>query len=490
MLISIITITYNSQKTITETLNSVFSQTYKNIEHIIVDGNSYDHTRSIIEKYKAINNRVVVKYVNDKGIFDAMNIGLAKARGGFVTFLNSDDIFNDNTVVEKMVDKIKKNPSAHLFYGDVPYFSHSPKNITRYYSGKHFVYEDFSNGLMPPHPGSFIKTSLHKKIKFNTSLKIAGDFDLLIRIFNSNIKSCYINKPLVRMRTGGNSGKNLITYLKSTIELLNICRSNNINTTLLKIILRIPAKLSQFLIFDTFQINKSYKKAANILKNDYMFGNIKIISKTSQIPFHKNFVLSAMNLAFLGNYFNGTLCLYKELVHWPDGIFSRSLSSKIDKIPGRALMDTISIPKRIKKIHILGNANRIDYKFLKNKFKSAKILHTPLMYGSAKEISRQLPRIQKNTLILLTLPTPKQEQLAYILSQKNSNYQIICLGASLAMLSGNESQVPKFLYKIEFLWRLKKDTGRRLARLFQTTWGYFFGYSRGYLRNLKVMIAK
>ena len=251
MLITIITITYNSQKTLIHTLNSVYSQTYKNIEHIIIDGNSYDYTWSIIEKYKDINKRCIVKYVNDNGIFDAMNIGLYEAKGEFVTFLNSDDIFNNENVIKNMVEKIKKNSSATLFYGDVAYFNFFPKNINRFYSGKNFVFNNFASGLMPPHPGCFIKTSLHKKIKFNIDLKIAGDFDLLIKIFKSAFKTCYVNETLVRMRSGGNSGKNIITYLKSTKELLAICRSNNIKTNLVKIISRIPFKLSQFFFFDT-----------------------------------------------------------------------------------------------------------------------------------------------------------------------------------------------------------------------------------------------
>ena len=178
MLITIVTITYNSETTLFETLNSILSQTYKNIQHVIIDGNSYDNTWKILDKYKKIKKNSVIKHVNDKGIFDAMNFGLKFAKGKFVTFLNSDDIFESNNSIENIVNIIKKNPKNDIFFGDVNYFKSNPKNIIRNYSGKNFLFNDFSYGLMPPHPGCFVRTTLHKKYKFNNNLKIAGDFDL------------------------------------------------------------------------------------------------------------------------------------------------------------------------------------------------------------------------------------------------------------------------------------------------------------------------
>lgn len=489
MLISIITITYNSQKTLTDTINSVMSQSYKNIEHIIIDGNSFDYTREIIEKYRNTKKKfpLKVKYLHDQGIYDSMNKGLSLAKGKFVTFLNSDDIFHNNNIVQD-VATIIKNKNHKIFYGDVTYFRKDPKFVTRYYSGKNFKFNDFANGLMPPHPGCFIETKLHKKIKFDTKFKVAGDFDLLLRIFKEKKKSYYLNKTLVRMRSGGASGENFITYIKSTFELLNSCKKRSVQTNLFKIVSRIPLKLSQFLFYDTFKLNKDYSKPKLLVKKLKRYSHVKIINNTKKIPFKKNFILSAMNLAFLGSFFDGKLCLYKELIHWPDGIFSRSLSNKITKMPGRDLLTNLKLPKNIDTIHILGNANKLDILYLEKNHKNLKIKHSKLPYGSTKNIAKSLPLISYKELVLITLPTPKQEQLAYILSNQNKKYKIICIGASLAMVSGNEKPIPAYLYtlQLEFLWRLQNDTRRRIVRLIQTLTNYILGLNKGYMRRIKV----
>ena len=112
------------------------------------------------------------------------------------------------------------------------------------------------------------------------------------------------------------------------------------------------------------------------------------------------------------------------------------------------------------------------------------------MYGNIKKIIAQLPSLKNNTLTMITLPTPKQEQMAFILAKKNPTYKILCIGASLAMVSGNEEEVPKFLSHFEFLWRLRKDTRRRFNRLAVTTLNYIIAICLGLTKTLKVKFVK
>ena len=134
------------------------------------------------------------------------------------------------------------------------------------------------------------------------------------------------------------------------------------------------------------------------------------------------------------------------------------------------------MPKDINEILIIGNLSKISKNFLKKKFK-IKISNISLPYKPIKELKKINLRIRdtKKKLILITLPTPKQEQLAEHIANQNKNYKIICIGASLAIASGEEKAVPDLIKNYEFLWRLRSDTIRRSIRLFETMYHYFIG---------------
>jgi UDP-N-acetyl-D-mannosaminuronic acid transferase (WecB/TagA/CpsF family) len=180
-----------------------------------------------------------------------------------------------------------------------------------------------------------------------------------------------------------------------------------------------------------------------------------------------------MNLAFLGYYAKNKLFPAQSLYHWPDGIWLKK-HLNINKIPGRDLFKSLKIPKHIDNINVLGNLSIKSKKFLKKKFK-LKVFNQKLPFGNIKDIIKTKIELKKNSLILITLPTPKQEQLAYYISKKNSNYKIICIGASLRMASGEEKIVPNFMKNYEFLWRLKNDFFRRLKRLIESFFYYIVG---------------
>ena len=156
MKISILTVCFNSEKTIADTINSVNSQTYKNIEHIFVDGGSEDNTLKILKKNPNKKKKLFIK--KETSIYEAMNEGIKRASGIFIMILNSDDILNSNTIIEETVKKIKKNPRHDVFLGNVIYFSFNNYNrVNRFYEASNLRVKNLLNGDMPPHPASFIK---------------------------------------------------------------------------------------------------------------------------------------------------------------------------------------------------------------------------------------------------------------------------------------------------------------------------------------------
>lgn len=473
MKISIITITKNSENTILETLNSIHNQTYKNIEHIIVDGGSTDKTIEYISKYP---KKIKFLKQKKKGIYNAFNLGIKSATGELVGILNSDDIYNNDNVLEK-VAKISKKINKDIYIGDVCYFNgNNFGRIVRYFSSQKFKVFHLKFGLMPAHTATFVKKKIYNNIKYDERLSIAADYKFFVECFLKKKNSFYLLKFLVtRMKTGGISGKNFFSYLRSTKEIIHSIKDISIFITPVIVLLRGFAKIKQLFFFledKHFQRNES-----SFFKKNFI-PDFNII-KSTKILFRKNinFILSALNLAYIGFYIKGDIKKNENQYHWPDGSFSKIVNKKLEKIPGRILLSKLKFPSYIKKIIVLGNISKNSINFLENLFKK-KIVVVSLPYGDSKKIIKSIKyNFQKNDLIFLTLPSPKQEQIAEYISKKNKFYKIICIGASIAMLSGDEKPVPNFLNKLEFLWRLRNDPIRRIKRLMIS----FFYFNLGYL---------
>ena len=205
MKVSVITGTYNSAKTVKDTIESVLSQTYDNIEYIIIDGLSKDNTLDIVNSYGDKISKVVSE--KDKGIYDAMNKGVALATGDIVGILNSDDFFTDNGVIERVVEAFKKN-DLDAVYGDIHFVNDNNLNKpVRYYSSRIFRPSLMRLGFMPAHTSFYVRKECYQEYGyFNLTYKIGADFELLLRfICKNNIKTKYMNMDFVTMRTGGAS---------------------------------------------------------------------------------------------------------------------------------------------------------------------------------------------------------------------------------------------------------------------------------------------
>lgn len=476
MRLSIITVTLNSKKTIISTLNSILSQTYEDIEHIVVDGGSTDGTVEILKEYNHYNKKMIFK--EGAGIYESMNLGIVEATGEIISILNSDDIYQNENTISDVMKIAKQKKDISIFLGDVVYFKNTSFfDIYRYFRAKNFKRWQLTIGLMPPHPPSFIRKKIYEKYgMYHDKFKIASDFELFLRlIYKHKINFIKLNQTIVRMRMGGISGKNFTSYIISTKEIFESFFLNNLKTNIFKIILRLPPKLSQYFYFKKKNLNKDFRLFKMKFGKKYLVNSFKIVKKSSSIPFKENFILSALNLAFLGYYFKGDIQYNKNIIHWPDGLFAKTIFDRIVKIPGRLLLEEMSFPNNIKRIIVLGNLSKYNLNYLKNKFK-IEIKHFNLPYGSFDEIKVKLNFIfEKNDIIFLTLPTPKQEQIAIELSKINNHYRIICIGASISIASGQEKSVPKFFESFEFLWRLRTEPIRRTKRLFISIYYFLKG---------------
>lgn len=200
-LISIVTVTYNSENFIKDCILSVNNQTYKNIEHILVDGNSKDNTVELFKK-NAKRTPIIISE-SDNGIYDAMNKGIKLSSGDFIGFLNSDDYFSSNNSLEIIVQNIKKY-NVDCVHGNVVFLSKKNK-INRIWKSKNYYSGSFSKSWTPAHPTFYCKSSIYNKLGlYKTKYKIAADVELMMRFLEKNkISSKYISESLVCMREGG-----------------------------------------------------------------------------------------------------------------------------------------------------------------------------------------------------------------------------------------------------------------------------------------------
>jgi len=227
--ISIITVTYNCELVLSDCLNSVASQKYKNIEHIIIDNASTDGTISLLNAKR--DQLALLVSEKDEGIYHAMNKGIKLATGDIIGFLNSDDFYINNEVISKVVSEFKKEISLEACYSDLVYVNKNyTSKIVRYFKSCEFKKGLFSKGWCPPHPTFFVRKSVYEKYgNFNLDYCLAADVELMMRFFEVHkIKSHYIPEVWVKMRMGGTTNKSLKNILIQNLEILNSLKKNGL----------------------------------------------------------------------------------------------------------------------------------------------------------------------------------------------------------------------------------------------------------------------
>lgn len=243
--VSIITVSFNSATTIRDTIESVLSQDYPAIEYIIVDGGSEDETLKIVREYGDRIDRVISE--PDRGIYDAMNKGIVAASGDLVGTLNSDDFYADTTCVRQLVSRLEDADTDCVFADLVMVDPVNTDRIVRYYDSSAFRPPRLRYGWIPAHPTFLAKRSLYNRHGgYSLDYRIAADFEMMVRLLY-RAEASYVHLPtvVVKMRSGGASTRSLGARWLLNREIVRACRANGLNTSLPRVLMKVPAKLME-----------------------------------------------------------------------------------------------------------------------------------------------------------------------------------------------------------------------------------------------------
>jgi glycosyltransferase involved in cell wall biosynthesis len=246
MKVSVITATYNREKTVRRAIVSIKSQNYSNIEVVVVDGASTDRTVEYV--MPLLDESDVFLTENDAGIYDALNKGITLASGDIIAFLHSDDLYFDDDVISKVVS-LFADDGVDVVCGDVCFFSEeSIETVTRIYRSDKLTSKNLAWGKMPAHPAIFIRKRIYERIGiFKTTYRIAADYEFLCRLATTpKINAMYLRSILVKMQTGGISTGGLRNTILLNREVLRACAENRIYTNILMVLSKYPSKLLQF----------------------------------------------------------------------------------------------------------------------------------------------------------------------------------------------------------------------------------------------------
>jgi len=241
--VSIVTVCFNSARTIRDSIESVLRQEYPHIEYIVIDGGSTDGTVEIVRGYA---NRIAV-FVSerDRGIYDAMNKGIRSASGDIVGMLNSDDVYADARAVGDLIAAMQAAQADSVFADVVFVDGTDPQRVVRYYDSGRWRPSRFRFGWMPAHPTFFVKRDWYERLGlYSLDYRIAADFEMLVRLLHkAQATYVYVPRAMVRMRTGGASTGGLKQSWLLNREIVKACRVHGIRTALPLLLLKLPLKL-------------------------------------------------------------------------------------------------------------------------------------------------------------------------------------------------------------------------------------------------------
>lgn len=234
MKFSIITVCFNSAKTIADTIHSVQKQSHKNLEHIIIDGGSVDGTMSIVRTMAKEGTLFFSE--NDEGIYDAMNKGIELASGDVIGFLNSDDFYPSADILA-LINKLLEDSGLDSCYADLCYVKKDdPQIVSRYWKSSPMPQNAFLDSWAPPHPTFFVKRKIYKEFGgFNKNYCYAADFDLMLRFLKSHaVTTEYLPQVLVHMRLGGSTNNSLKAIFYQNKEIIDSLRSMGFSPNIIR----------------------------------------------------------------------------------------------------------------------------------------------------------------------------------------------------------------------------------------------------------------
>jgi glycosyltransferase len=477
MLFSIITVVKNRVDKIQASIRSVKEQTYKDYEHIIVDGNSTDGTYEKILKNKS--NKISVYKRSDINLYDALNFAITKAKGQYIILLHCGDLFFNNEVLLNYSRFAKKK--FNLFFAGVLYYNKKNTFIRSWLPKEDKIFLKHSYKI--PHISLAVKRKILLKNNYNIKYNISSDTDLILKLLKKYqaINTFFISHV---METGGISAQYANLYKKISQDL--IIYFNNYKFYFLnKYFSKIFYKLYQIIDIKNLYFNKliveSFKYSKTVMfNNNFKIGSKKLLKIVDVNYFLKKkidrIIYISINLSFLHfNEFFSRFINANYFKYWVDGYAYKILRSKkrFFKTPGRNILKNL-----LNKIHNY-NYNKINFigdlkpkeknffvKFFSNKKINIKLSFYNPGYGNMFEVAKKMKPSKRNEVTIICLPTPMQEVCAMFIANKSKKFKIICAGGAIHMITGMERPISdKFdLPLLETLYRLRSDTRRRLNR--------------------------
>jgi glycosyltransferase len=250
MKVSVITAVFSNASFIQDAIRSVLSQKNVEVEYIVVDGGSKDGT---VETVLSFGDQIA-KFISepDEGVYFALNKGISMATGEIIALLHSDDFYANPWVLSQVVEAFEKQ-QCDAVYSNLYYVNEgNPNKIARLWDSGFYKKEEFYRGWMPPHPAFFSRREVYEKYgSFDTSLKSAADYELMLRlIFKNEIKVHYIPKFFVLMRTGGASNRSFLNRLKANLEDRKAWTINELKPKWYTMLLKPLLKLFQYRFFN------------------------------------------------------------------------------------------------------------------------------------------------------------------------------------------------------------------------------------------------
>jgi glycosyltransferase len=233
--ISVVTATFNSEQTVADTIASVNSQSYKQVEHVFIDAVSTDATLKIIQD--AARRSPLVVSEPDEGIYSALNRGLSVSNGDIVGFLHSDDLFAHDSVLERVAG-VFDHPDVEACFADLDYVSREDlTKVRRRWRSQNYCKNKLTRGWMPPHPTFYVRRSVLENWAFDTRYRISADYDFMLRVLLAGVRSVYIPEVIVKMRLGGVSNgsfRNLCQKSREDLHIIRRHRLGGVSTLALK----------------------------------------------------------------------------------------------------------------------------------------------------------------------------------------------------------------------------------------------------------------
>lgn len=238
----------NNEKTIQESIKSVLSQNYTELEYLVIDGQSTDATFDKINKFR---NKIQYAISEpDQGIYHALNKGIKQASGEIIGILNSDDIYTDPYVLAEVASQFSKDPELDILYADLVYVANNDTSrIIRKWKSKAYYPNFFEHGNVPAHPTLFLRRKVYELAGlFETKYTLAADYEFMLRIFKKfNFKSKYLSRLMVKMRLGGVTNASFKNVYRGNLEIIDAWRTNEFSMPTLLMPKRFFRRLAQYI---------------------------------------------------------------------------------------------------------------------------------------------------------------------------------------------------------------------------------------------------